>query len=188
MRALLRSVIPLLCIYLVASPSFRLFAQDANLPSAVRVGIMLDSPKARIQNLLPQLRERARRIATEKKRNIAAVILVANGDSAVRVAKAANCNYLLRMNVDLLNEVSFGSGSQGPDVNHTGMERAVDGRIVITYRLQSLSDDNILAEERHTLEDLEYPMDPNPSAFETVVSRAVESATAACMSKLKKKM
>jgi hypothetical protein len=188
MRARLRSVIPLLCIYLVASPSFRLFAQDANLASAVRVGIMLESPKARIQNLLPQLRERARRIATEKKRNIAAVILVANGDSAVRIAKAANCNYLVRMNVDLLNEVSLGSGTQGPDVNHTGMERAVDGRIVITYRLQSLNDDNILAEDRHTLEDLEYPMDPNPSAFETVVSRAVESATAACMSKLKKKM
>jgi len=34
------------------------------------------------------------------------------------------------MNVDLLNEGSFGSGSQGPNVNHTGMEWAVDGRIV----------------------------------------------------------
>ena len=91
------------------------------------------------------------------------------------------------MNVDLLNEVSFGSGSPGPDVNHTGMERAVDGRIVIKYRLQSLKDDNVLADERRTVEDQEYPLDPNPSAFQTVVSRAVESATAASMSKLKKK-
>src|SRR5690242_4308875 len=141
-RTLSRWVLPLLCIYLVAPSCYRLFAQDANPP--VRVGIMLDSPKARIQRLLPQLRERARKIATDKKRNIAAVILVANGDSAARVAKAANCNYVLTINVDLLNEVSFGSGSQGPDVNHTGMERAVDGRIVIAYRLESLSDDNIL--------------------------------------------
>jgi len=46
------------------------------------------------------------------------------------------------MNVDLLNEVSFGSNSPGPDPNHTGMERAVDGRIVIKHRLQSVKDDN----------------------------------------------
>jgi hypothetical protein len=91
------------------------------------------------------------------------------------------------MNVDLVNEISFGQDSQAPDVNHTGMERAVDGRIVITYRLQSINDDDVLADERHAIGDQEYPMDPNASAFETVVSRAVESATAACTKKLKKR-
>ena len=91
------------------------------------------------------------------------------------------------MNVDLLNEVSFGSNSPGPDPNHTGMERAVDGRIVIKHRLQSVKDDNVLADDRHSIGDEEYPMDPNSSAFETVVSRAVESATATSMRRLKKK-
>jgi hypothetical protein len=184
-RTLLKCFVSLvfMCLLLLSS----LLAEDPSGPPGVRVGIMLDSTKARVQDLLPELRERAKKIATDKKRNITAIILVVNGEPALRQAKTANCDYLLKMNVDLLNEVSFGSGSPGPDVNHTGMERAVDGRIVIKYRLQSLRDDNVLADERLTVEDQEYPLDPNPSAFQTVVSRAVESATAASMSKLKKK-
>jgi len=175
-----------LSIVLISLPTV-LLAQDSAAPSAKRVGILLDSTKARVRDLLPDLRERAKKIATDKKRNITAVVLIPGGEPALQQAKTANCDYLLQMNVDLVNEVSFGSGTPGPDVNHTGMERAVDGRIVIKYRLQSLNDDDVLADERHAIEDNEYPLDPNPSAFQTVISRAVESATAASMSKLKKK-
>lgn len=164
-----------------------LIAQEPSAPSGKRVGIVLDSTKARVRDLLPDLRERAKKIATDRKRNITSVVLVSNGESALQQAKAASCDYLLQMNVDLVNEVSFGSGLPGPDVSHTGMERSVDGRIVIKYRLQSLQDDNVLVDERRSIEDQEYPLDPNPSAFQTVVTRAVESATAASMSKLKKK-
>ena len=102
---------------------------------------------------LPELRERPKKIATDKKRNITAVVLIPGGEPALQQAKTANCDYLLQMNVDLVNEVSCGSGTPGPDVNHTGMERAVDGRIVIKYRLQSLNDDDALADERHAIED-----------------------------------
>ena len=163
-------------------------AEDSANLSGTRVGIMLDSSKARIQDLLPQLRERAKKIATDKKRNISAVILIASDEPPLRQAKAANCDYLLQMNVDLLNEVSFGPGNSGPDVSHTGMERAVDGRVVIKYRFQALKDDNVLMDDRRAVEDQEYPLDPNPSAFQTVISRAVESTTAACVHKLKKKI
>ena len=176
----------LLCVLLVCFPT-ALLAQEPSAPSVKRVGIVLDSTKARIRDLLPDLRERAKKVATDKKRNITSVVLIPNGESAVQQAKAASCDYLLQMNVDLVNEVSFGSGVPGPDVNHTGMERAVDGRIVIKYRLQSLQDDNVLVDDRHSIGDQEYPLDPNPSAFQTVVTRAVESATAASMSRLKKK-
>ena len=185
-QALPKCVLSLAALCLLVPP-WILLGQDPNAPSGVRVGIMLDSSKARIQNLLPQLRERAKKIATDKKRNITAVILIADGEPALQQAKAANCDYLLQMNLDLVNEVSFGSNTPGPDVNHTGMERAVDGRIVINHRLQSLKDDKVLVDDRHTIGDEEYPMDPNASAFDTVVSRAVESATATSMSKLKKK-
>jgi hypothetical protein len=186
-RRLLGYVVCLVLTFLLV-PALNLAAEDSSGPPGVRVGVMLDSSKARIQNLLPELRERARKIATDKKRNIVAVVLIATDEPALRQAKAANCDYLLQMSVDLVNEVSFGPGSSGPDVTHTGMERAVDGRIVVKYHLQSLKDDNVLADDRHTIEDQEYPLDPNASAFQTVISRAVESATAACMSKLKKKI
>lgn len=185
-KSFARSIASLAAIYMLAIPSI-LFAQDSKAHSGTRVGIILDSSKARIQNLLPQLRERAKKIATDKNRNITAVILTANDEPALQQAKAANCDYLLQMNIDLVNEISLGSNTPGPDVTHTGMERAVDGRIVIKHRLQSVNDDNVLVDDRHTIGDEEYPMDPNTSAFETLVSRAVESATATSMSKLKKK-
>jgi hypothetical protein len=81
----------LACIWLLVLPP-SLLTQDSNTTSSVRVGIMLDSSKARIQNLLPQLRERAKKIATDKKKNIVAVILLAGTEPALHVAKAANCD------------------------------------------------------------------------------------------------
>lgn len=180
-----RTLLKLLCAALICVPIA--LAQNASAPAAIRVGIVLDSTKARVRDMLPYLRDRAKKVATDKKRNITAVVLTAESEPPLQQAKAANCDYLLQMNVDLLNEVSFGSNTPGPDVTHTGMERAVDGRIMIKYRLLSLVDDKVVADDRHAVEDQGYPLDPNPSAFQTVVSRAVESATAACVGKLKKK-
>jgi len=77
-QTLLGRVLSVAALCLLASPLI-LLGQDSIAPSGVRVGIMLDSPKVRIRNLLPQLRERAKKIATDKKRNITAVILVADG-------------------------------------------------------------------------------------------------------------
>ena len=149
--------------------------------------IIIDSRRSRIQSFLPQLREPVKRIATDKKRNISGVLLTADGDSPVRQAEAANCEYLLEMRVSQLRQIGSGPGLSASDVNHTGAERNVDAPIVVTYKLQSLKDDKILVDERHEVQEQEHPLDPGGSAFETAVSHAVESAASACMSKLKKK-
>src|SRR5262245_48686850 len=80
-----------------------LLARDPSALSGKRIGILLDSTKARIHDILPELRERAKKIATDKKRNITAVVLIPGSEPALQQAKAANCDYLLQMNVDLVN-------------------------------------------------------------------------------------
>ena len=161
-------------------------AQKAVQSGTVRVAVTVQSPRTRIQNLLPQMRERIIKAATDKKRNIVGVWLAADDGSVFEAAKAANCDYLLQITVTELNEVNIGASA--PDVNHTGAETGIAAAIEVTYKLQSLKTEDVVVDDRHEVQPQEYPLDQNATAFETVVSRAVDGAVSASMAKLKKKL
>lgn len=132
------------------------------------------------------MRERTIKAATDNRRHIVGVWLADGNSSAFEAAKGADCDYLLQITVTELNEVNIGTSA--PDVNHTGAETGIDAPIEVTYKLQSLKTEDVVVDDRHEVEPQEYPLDQNATAFETVVSRAVDGAISASMAKLKKKL
>jgi hypothetical protein len=132
------------------------------------------------------MRDRITKIATDKKRNLTGVWLTGEAESAIEEARAANCDYLLQVNVTELNEVNIGSSA--PDANHTGAETGISAPLEVTYKLQSLKDGDVIIDGRHEVQPQEYPLDQSATAFETAVTRAVNGAVSASMAKLKKKL
>ncbi|MFL6438567.1 MAG: hypothetical protein ACJ71Q_13370 [Terriglobales bacterium] len=173
------------CLGLLMSAA-TVIAQHADQVATVRVGVIVQSPRARIESVLPRMRERVIKMTTDKKRNITGVWLTDNGKSGFEEARDANCDYLLQVTVTELNQVNI--GSPAPDVRHTGAETAVGAPIEVTYKLQSLKNEAVIIDDRREVQAEEYPLDESATAFETAVTRAVDGAVSASMSKLKKKL
>ena len=167
---------------------FSVFASSQNSASAsiTRIGVVVDSPRERIQKMIPQMRDRIVRIVTDKKHNIAGVWLTGDDEVSLKQAKGQNCDYLLHVTVTELSQVNI--GGEAPDVNHTGAENAIDAPIEVSYKLESLNDGSVVLQDRREVQPQEYPLDQGSTAFQTVVARAVDGAVSASISKLKKKL
>lgn len=176
----LPSLLLALCLGVAAS------SQNSASASITRIGVVVDSPRQRIQNMIPQMRDRIVRLVTDKKHNIAGVWLSGDDEVSVKQARAQNCAYLLHVSVTELTEVNVGGAV--PDVHHTGAENAIDAPIEVSYKLESLKDGSVVLQDRREVQPQEYPLDQGSTAFQTVVARAVDGAVSASIAKLKKKL
>jgi hypothetical protein len=179
-KKLLPSILAVLCSSILG------FSQNSTSAVTIRVGIIVDSPRERIQDMVPQMRDRIVRIASDKKHNIVGVWLSRDDEVSLKQAKPDNCDYVLHVTVTELSQIE--AGGTAPDVNRTGAENAIDAPIEVSYKLESVNDGSIVFRDRREVQPQQYPLDQGATAFQTVVERAIDGAVSASVSKLKKKL
>ncbi len=167
-------------------------AQDFKQPEGrtrLTVGISISSGRARLQNLLPKLRET---IAHDLKDQAKGVRVIALPDPAKALAQAREkgCDYLLEMKISQASQIEMqlaGDRPARPEPVDEQMGKNIEGQIRIAYRLVAVNGTPVQIQDEFPVLEQEYPLEQDPTAFESMVIRAARGAASAAMDKLEKK-
>jgi len=184
---LVEAVLCWACI-LVVSPSVA--AQEPGVdPPKLRICISASSDRTRIQQLLPKITEA---IAHDESKPQRGVYVVGLQDSAhaLEHARSASCNYMLDLKIFQRRRVEFAVGGDGSyqrgkeEKEQFGMN--IEGEIAVTWEVVALAGKSVDIQDDLRVHEMEYPLEDDSTAFDTVVSRATSGAAHAAIKKLKK--
>ena len=153
------------------------------------MGISISSGRARIQELLPKLRETIAHDLTNQARGVR-VIALRDPAKAVAQAREKGCDYLLEVKVSQLSQVEMQLTPQRPAQPETAdetMGKNIEGQIRINYKFVAVNGAPVKIQDDFPVLEQEYPLEQDPMAFETMIIRATTGAASAAMNKLEKK-
>lgn len=175
-------------------------AQETRKPEAktgTTIGVTIVVDRARVQNILPALRERVAGDINRKYRGIHAIALSGPEDVALDEARNKGCAYVLRLKIIDAASVTVGpSGPVGPGIGYPGSHGSE--KIVVAYRVIPMDGSDPVVDDDVTI----FQEDPGPTvggmpprrstwdmdqgAYQRMVSSGTSAAAQAAIKKFRK--
>lgn len=159
-------------------------------PAQLKVGISVESERAAIQDILPQVRKT---IADDySKRDVQPVILLGPEKSLMAAARNAGCDYVVRVKILQLSQGGIDITHPGRSTEPSAMDPVagappfVPGEIRIDYKVEPVNAGKVNIHDNYRIPPERYPLGPNFAGLQTVASQEARAAAATALAKLKK--
>jgi hypothetical protein len=181
-------------------PAAALFAQQSDRQHVIAVSV--DSTDSRIQQMIPELREKAAFAIEQSAKNVSATIVMGSPLDVAEQARQKSADYLITIDLSLLSQVgSRGGIGRGPantadvpmiggvpsGLAHSRCQDLINEAFEFSYKVTSLAGEKIKVQGSHTMQESEYPLGPEYNCLGKFSTQAVRVSAADAVKGLKSK-
>jgi len=167
------------------------------------IAVNVDSTDSRIQQMLPELREKAANVIEQSAKNVHASIVIGSPLDAEEQARQKSADYLLTIHLSLLSQMALPSGGgpgNGPattaDVpidrvplgsHHSRCDDLLNEAFAFSYNVTAVAGEKVKLHGSHTIQENEYPLGPQLNWLDKFATQAVQGSASDAVKGLKSK-
>lgn len=176
-----------------------LFAQQSGRQYVIAVSV--DSTDSRIQQMIPELRQKAALAIEQSAKNVSATVVMGSPLDAAEQARQKSADYLITIDLSLLSQLGSRAGiGRGPastadvpvggvptGIAHSRCQDLINEAFAYSFKVTAMSAEKIKVQGSHTMQESEYPLGPEYNCLGKFSTQAVRLSAADAVKGLKSK-